>query len=270
MENAGGRFTGAIRLISSLDVLSDHERFDVVINLAGEPISQRWTTKSKAAILGSRIETTKALVAFLIRADHKPDTLISGSAIGIYGTDETMVFTEETIPSNDPAGEFPREICTRWETEAREAQTMGIRTCFLRTGVVLGTDGGALAQMLFPFEFGIGGPMGNGKQWFSWIHRDDLIRLIIHLINDDAIEGAVNATAPEPVTNKTFSKALGKAMKRPAVLPLPAFQVKLLFGQMGQSILLAGQKVLPQKAIESGFKFRYTTIDAALQNIFMR
>jgi len=267
---ASGLFTGNIRFITSLDALADDARFDSVINLAGEPISQRWTAGARTSIIESRTGTTKALLAFFNRAQHKPNSFISGSAIGIYGTDETTAFTEDTPASLDPLGAFPREVCAQWEAEARKAALLGIRTCLLRTGVVLETDGGALAQMLFPFDFGMGGAVGSGKQWFSWIHRDDLIRLIIHLVNDTSLEGAVNATAPTPVTNKVFSKSLGKAMQRPALLPLPAFQVKLLFGQMGQALLLAGQKVVPKKATESGFTFRHPTLDEALRAIFTR
>jgi uncharacterized protein (TIGR01777 family) len=270
MESARSMFTGFIRLVSSLDVLDNSEKFDVVINLAGEPISQRWTPNSKLSILESRTETTRVLVAFLKRMIHKPGTLISGSAIGIYGTDRSITFVEKTPPSKSPVGLFPLEVCSQWEAAACKAKALGIRTCLLRTGIVLEIEGGALAKMLFPFEFGLGGPVGNGKQWFSWIHRDDLIQLIIHLINDETIDGAVNATSPEPITNKSFTKALGKVMKRPTIMALPAFHIILLFGSMGQAILLAGQRVLPKKAVESGFKFRYPTIDKALQNIFMR
>jgi uncharacterized protein (TIGR01777 family) len=221
-------------------------------------------------MLNSRIRTTEELIAFMKRASHKPSVFISGSAIGIYGTNGATTFTEETPSSEDIVGAFPREVCQQWEEKAKAAEELGVRTCLLRTGIVLETDGGALAQMLFPFEFGLGGPMGSGKQWFSWIHRDDVIGLIIHLINDESINGAINVTAPEPVTNKVFSHALGKAMKRPAIIPLPSFQVKLLFGKMGETLLLAGQKVLPQKALDSGFRFQYPHLNDALKNIFLR
>ena len=259
-----------IRLVSSLDKLVNSEKFDVIINLAGEPISQRWSDKSKAAMVDSRVETTKALVSFMERASHKPSAFISGSAIGVYGTDANTVFSEGSQASDDPVGLFPRELCEQWEAEANKATAIGVRTCLLRTGVVIEKSGGALAKMLFPFEFLLGGRVGTGKQWFSWIHRDDLVRLIIHLINDENIYGPVNATAPNPVTNATFTKALGRAMKRPTLLPLPAFQVKFLFGEMGKTILLAGQKVVPEKALNNGFKFHYSTIDHAFKDIFAK
>jgi uncharacterized protein len=270
MEHAASLFHGQVTLLDSLDLIKDHDFFDVIINLAGEPISQRWSAKSKAKIVDSRIKITADLVTLIARLTRRPKVFISGSAIGIYGTDGNISFAEETPASGDLIGAFPKEVCEKWEAVAKQVENFAVRTCLLRTGVVLETDGGALAKMLFPFEFGLGGPMGTGKQWFSWIHRADLIRLIVHLINTKNIQGAINATAPEPVTNKVFSKALGKAMKRPTIIPLPAFQVKLLFGSMGETLLLSGQKVLPQKAMASGFIFNFPTIETALQQIFMK
>lgn len=267
MEKAGGLFQGRITLIDSLDKLGRDEAFDCVINLAGETMGQRWRGEARRRMLESRITMTRAVVDFMRQATYKPSVFISSSAIGIYGTDEEVIFDEDTPPGRDALGAFPREICEQWEEEAKKAEALGIRTCLLRTGVVLESDGGALAQMLFPFECGLGGPIGTGRQWFSWIHRHDMIRLIIHLINHEALHGPVNATAPEPVTNKAFSQALGRALRRPALLPLPAFQVALLFGEMGKVILLAGQKVLPKKASGHGFKFYYPRIDMALENI---
>ncbi len=269
MKNAAGLFHGRVTFLDSLDLIQSHDTVDVVINLAGEPISQRWSVKAKVDMLESRINVTLALVALIERLVKKPAVFISGSAIGVYGTDPERSFTEDTLGSHDDLGAYPRKLCEEWEAVAMRAEQYAVRTCVLRTGVVLGMDGGALAQMLFPFDIGLGGPMGSGNQWFSWIHRDDIIRLVIHLINND-IHGAVNATAPEPVTNKVFSKALGKAMKRPAIIPLPAFQVKLLFGQMGATLLLAGQKVMPEKALASGFVFKFPTLEPALQHIFTK
>ncbi|MES2674292.1 MAG: TIGR01777 family oxidoreductase [Pseudomonadota bacterium] len=270
MTTAAGLFHGRVTLVESLDLINDKDSVDIIINLAGESISQRWSTKAKINMRQSRTKTTEALIALIARLTHKPAVFISGSAIGIYGTDEEKSFTEETPPAHDFLGAYPRDICEEWEAAAKKAEKFLVRTCLLRTGVVLEMDGGALAQMLFPFDFGLGGPMGSGKQWFSWIHRDDLIRLIVHSINNNHLHGAINATAPEPVTNKLFSKALGHAMGRPALIPLPAFQVKLLFGKMGESLLLAGQKVLPQKAVASGFIFNFPTLELALEKIFMK
>lgn len=270
LEKAANLFHGKISLLDSLDLIRNDDHFDIIVNLAGETISQRWSDKTKTKIINSRIHTTENLIGLIQRLTHKPDVFVSGSAIGVYGTDESTTFTEETPTSNQPSGIFPQQVCMQWEAIAQKAQDYSVRTCLLRTGIVLETDGGALAQMLFPFEFGLGGPMGTGKQWFSWIHRNDLIRLIIHLINSENIHGPVNAVAPEAVTNRRFSKALGKAMKRPAILPLPGFQVKLLFGEMGESLLLSGQKVIPQKVIVNGFKFNFPTIETALHHLFAR
>lgn len=269
-KTSNNLFSGKVRFVSDLNQLSPGEHFDTVINLAGEPISQRWTTQSKAAMIESRIQTTQALVNFMKRAKNRPTTFISGSAVGIYGTDEDTIFSENTPASDDPVGLFPRDLCEQWEAEAHKAKILGIRTCLLRTGVVLEKDDGALAKLLLPFKLGLGGRLGSGNQWFSWIHRDDLVRLIIHIMNNESIEGPVNATAPAPITNAVFTKALGKAMKRPILLPMPAFQVKLLFGEMGRAILLAGQNVVPEKALNDGFEFHYSTIDHALKGIFTR
>lgn len=267
IAKAAALFHGRVTLIESLEMLHENDRFDVIINLAGEPISRRWSTEAKSLIKDSRLNTTEALIEYMKRASTKPAVFISGSAIGIYGTNDEKIYDEGTIPSLDETGMFPRQICELWEASAQKAEQLGIRTCLLRTGIVLETDGGALAQMLFPFEFGLGGPMGDGKQWMSWIHRDDLIRLVFHIINNESLRGPVNATAPIPVTNRTFSHALGKAIKRPAIIPLPAFQVSLLFGEMGKALLLSGQKVIPQKALNSNFTFNYPDIDVALKQI---
>ena len=270
MGRAAALFHGRVTCIESLDMLGKSDHFDIVINLAGESISQRWNKRSKARILRSRVDMTQKLVEAMARMAVKPGALISGSAIGFYGSSADQSFDENAPPSTDSLSAFPRDICRLWEAEASKAHALGIRTCLLRTGIVLERDGGALAQMLFPFEFGLGGKLGGGEQWFSWIHRSDLIRLIIHLINDETISGPVNGSAPHPVTNVQMAKALGKAMHRPALLPLPAFQVKLLFGEMGEALLLHGQKVLPQRAQDSGFTFQYPVIDDAFSHIFLR
>lgn len=270
IHQAAHHFHGRITFLESANALQREDAFDVVINLAGETVNQRWSASAQEKIRTSRITTTAALAAFIRRANHKPDVFINSSAIGIYGTDETTTFREETPSSKDKTGAFPREVCEVWEKTAKEVEREGVRTCLLRTGIVLESDGGALAQMLFPFEFCLGGRIGSGQQWFSWIHRDDHLRLIGFLINHPAIKGAVNATAPEPATNKVFTHALSKAMKRPALLPLPAFQVQWLFGEMGKALLLSGQKVIPEKALSHGFTFLYPCVNEALEAIFRK
>jgi len=162
---------------------------------------------------------------------------------------------------------FSSQLCKQWEDEAQAIETLGIRTCYLRTGIVLGKSGGALAKMLPPFKIALGGPIDSGKQWMSWIHMDDIVGMIRFAIDQEGISGAVNGTAPEPVTNKIFSKTLGKVLKRPAIFPMPAFVVKLLFGQMGVELLLSGQRVIPEKMTQAGYQFKYSNLENALANI---
>ena len=189
---------------------------------------------------------------------------ISGSALGYYGLSDT----DESINENgEPDNSFSSQLCQQWEVEAQAIEALGIRTCYLRTGIVLGKGGGALAKMLPPFKMALGGPIGNGKQWMSWIHMDDIVGLIRYAIEHEAISGAINGTAPEPVTNKEFSKTLGKVLKRPAIFPMPAYLVKLLFGQMGEELLLSGQRVVPEKVSQAGYQFKYANLESALRDI---
>lgn len=261
------KLKGRYRLINSLDSLDSEDVFDAIINLAGEPISTRWTKLKKVELLRNRADITEKLVAFYEKAKHKPQTVINGSAIGVYGTSEEKEFTETSAPSDESIGLFPRAICEAWESAAKRFEELGIRLCILRIGLVLEQDGGPLAQMLFPFEMGVGGKMGSGRQYFSWIHREDVIGLIVHCLNDKGISGVLNATAPEPVTNAQFSKILGGTLRRPAIFPLPAFIVKLVFGEMGEALLLSGQKVLPEEANRTGYRFRYPNLKGALKTI---
>ena len=261
-EITAAKFKGNITLIDSLAHLE--ESYDVLINLAGESLSDgRWTTKKKKAIYTSRLDTTQALIDYIARIKQKPQLLINGSAIGYYGSSLDKAFTEQDLPIEK---DFAHDLCNQWEAKANQATQYGVRVCCLRTGIVLGTEGGALAKMLFPFTFCLGGKMGQGNQWMSWIHLDDLIGIITHIINK-TLEGPVNGIAPLPVTNAVFTKALGNAMHRPVIFTLPAWVLKLLFGEMAEMLLLKGQKVLPQKAIESGYHFQYKTIEIALNNI---
>ncbi len=235
---------------------------DAVINLAGEPIAGvRWTKQRKQEIRDSRILTTKVLVEAIAKADVKPQTLISGSAIGYYGSSLDKSFDEDSDVGND----FLANVCKDWEAEAEKVTAMGVRLVKLRTGIVLGM-GGAIAKMLPIFQVGGGGKIGSGKQWFSWIHRDDLVSLIIYALTNPQLSGALNATAPQPVTNEDFTIAFAKAIKRPAFLPVPAAALILIYGE-GASVLLDGQKVLPHKATVNRFAFQYPDIDSALTQI---
>ncbi|MDH5357330.1 MAG: TIGR01777 family oxidoreductase [Gammaproteobacteria bacterium] len=250
--------------ISELAQLKDNVIFDVVINLAGEPIAdKRWSVQQKQHILSSRIDTTQDLIAFFNNIKHKPKLLISGSAIGYYGVGDTSEFIDETVSGDDS---FSSQVCLQWETVALQAQKLGIRTCLLRTGIVLG-KGGALRKMLPVFKMGLGGRIGQGKQWMSWIHLDDLVGIILHCIEHHSLQGAINGTSPNPVTNQLFTKALGKALNRPTLLPMPAIIIKILMGQMGEELLLTGKKIIPAKALNAGYKFQYEKLEDALLDV---
>ena len=254
-------------LIDNLRTLGKDTPFDVIVNLAGEPVAGgRWTQKRRRKIRDSRVETTEEIIRFIAKARRKPAVLISGSAIGFYGVDDRAELTE-TSPGR---ASFTYDVCAAWEAAARKAEAYGVSVCLIRTGLVLGATGGALAQMLLPFELGLGGPIGSGRQWMSWIHLDDLVGLIIHAAAIETVSGALNGTAPEPVRNRDFARALARALHRPAVLPVPAFLLRLALGQLADELLLGGQKVLPGKAQETGYQFLYPKLDDALAEIVGR
>jgi len=238
-------------------------QFEAVVNLAGEPIApKRWTRKRKQKILSSRVDTTRSLVESIRRADSKPHTLINASAVGIYGPCGDECITEES-----PLGcDFLATVCRKWEEEALRAEELGVRVVRLRIGCVLEADGGALPRLMLPFRFFLGGPLGSGRQWVSWIHRDDVVGLIEFALQNEAVSGPLNATAPNPVTNKEFSKALGKAMHRPCFFAVPGFLLKLALGELA-GMLLTGQRVLPEKALKAGYRFKYATLEDALKAI---
>jgi len=228
-----------------------------VVNLAGEPVAQRWTPAARERIANSRIQGTRSLVAAL--RQHPPAVLVSASAVGYYGSRGDEVLTEDSPPGAD----FLGQLAVAWEQEAQAAQQFGVRVVTPRIGVVLGGDGGALAQMLPPFRLGVGGRLGTGEQWMSWIALDDLVSLVEFAIATTALSGPVNAVAPNPVTNTVFTRELAAALHRPAILPLPALALRILFGEMSQ-ILLGGQRVSPQAALRAGFQFRFADLGQAL------
>ena len=236
------------------------EGVDGVINLAGEPIAgKRWNAQQKRRILTSRVETTQSLVNAIASARQKPNFLINGSAIGYYGAHGDERITETEPPGSD----FLATTCQRWEEEAKKAAPYGVRVSLLRTGIVLGRNGGALAKMTMPFKFFVGGPLGSGNQWMSWIHLEDEIGLILFLI-DHALEGPYNATAPTPERNKDFSRTLAEVMGRPSWLPAPALAMRAALGEMA-SMLLTGQRVVPAAAEKRGYRFHYANLRDALQ-----
>lgn len=236
---------------------------DVLINLAGESIGGgRWSNARKGILFKSRIETTRWLVAAVERCVRKPKLMISASAVGYYGPHGNEEITEAGQPGDD----FMGTLCAHWEDEAKAIIKHEVRLAILRTGVVLGPGGGALPRLMLPFRFFAGGPLGSGKQVISWIHRDDLVGLIRFVIAHDHISGPINATAPDPRTNREFAKALGKAMHRPSFFPTPAFMLRLMLGEMSD-IVLTGQRVIPKRALEFGYPFRFPDLDSALRDI---
>ncbi|MDJ0677651.1 MAG: TIGR01777 family oxidoreductase [Calothrix sp. MO_167.B42] len=236
---------------------------DSVINLAGESIAEgRWTEGKKQSILQSRQLTTQNIVTAIANAEHKPSVLINASAIGYYGTSETATFTETSPSSND----FLGSVCQAWEAEAQKVSDVGVRLVILRLGIVLAGDGGALAKMITPFKMFAGGPIGSGNQWFSWIHRDDLVNLILQAVTDTNMSGVYNATAPNPVRMKELSQTMGTVMNRPSWLPVPGFAIEALLGD-GAIVVLEGQQVLPERTLTTGFKYQYPNLQGALTQI---
>ena len=252
--------------INAVDSLEDVDfnTVDVVINLAGEPIvNKRWSDKQKAVIRDSRIIVTQAISDAIKQCHTPPHTFISGSAIGYYGRQgDRLVYENNT----EPHDEFSHQLCKDWEQAALQSESVETRVCLLRTGIVLAKKGGALGKMLPAFKLCVGGPIGSGEQGMSWIHIDDMVQLILFLIRNKEISGAVNATAPEPLSNKQFSQSLAKALSRPAFMPMPAGVLNILMGEMAD-LLTTGQYVVPKKALDHNYRFHFTKIDAALESL---
>lgn len=236
---------------------------DAIVHLAGEAVAQRWTPEVRARIVSSRVDATRALVEAIGRMSEKPAVLVSASAIGYYGPRPPgEALDEESAPGDD----FLAGVVKRWEAEARRAADHGVRDVELRIGVVLGEGGGAMEKMLLPFKLFAGGPLGDGKQVVSWIHRDDVVGMTIFAIDDDRVRGPLNAVAPTPVTSAELARAIGKAMRRPSWIPAPGFAVKLAMGESA-SVVLTGQRVLPKRALALGYAFRRPDLDAAVASI---
>lgn len=233
---------------------------DAIVNLAGEPLAQRWNADVKRSIEESRVDTPRRFLQALAQRDRRCAAYVSASAVGYYGTSETETFVEQSPPGSN----FLAHVCIDWEREALRAGELGMRIALVRTGVALGNDGGALEKMLPPFRAGVGGAVGSGRQWISWIHIDDLVG--IYLMALDGAAGPVNACAPNPVTNADFTKALGAAIKRPTMLPVPTFALRALLGE-GAQILLEGQRVLPKRTEELGYRFCFSELKDALANL---
>lgn len=255
MANLGSE-ARAVSLRGNLDALAGS---NAVVHLAGEPVSQRWTKEIREKIRSSRVDGTRKLVDAM-RADP-PEVLVSASAVGYYGSRGNELLNEWSPPADD----FLAGVCIEWEREARKAEEFGVRVVCLRSGLVLG-NGGGLQKMLTPFKLGVGGKIGDGKQWTAWIHLDDAVGLIEFAISSSRMHGAVNATAPNPVTNQEFTRQLAHALHRPAVLPIPKFALHILYGEMAQ-IIYASQRAIPEAAQRAGYEFLFPKLDGALRNI---
>jgi uncharacterized protein (TIGR01777 family) len=238
------------------------EGIDAVVHLAGESISGlRWTDEKKKAIRDSRVLGTRSVVEAISKLKHRPHVFVSASAIGFYGERGDEELTESSSAGDD----FLSSVAREWESEARRAEDAGIRTVLLRSGIVLSKDGGALGTMLTPFKLGVGGVIGSGKQWMSWISLDDEIRIINFAIENENLRGAVNAVSPNPVTNYDFTKTLGDVLYRPTILPLPEFAVSMIFGEMGDALLLSSTKALPKRLLDNGFEFDLPDLKPAIE-----
>ena len=252
-----------VKVLNNLDQLKPEDSYQIIINLAGAPIfDARWSDARKQIIRDSRINLTKQLVACMAAMTVKPELLISGSAIGYYGDQGDAVLTEQSTTRTD----FSQQLCVDWENEAKRAGQFDVRVCLIRTGLVLGDGGGLLQRMLQPFKLGLGGRLGNGQQWMSWIHREDWIAIALRMITDLSMQGAYNATAPNPVTNNEFTRALAQGLKRPALLPVPACLLKMLLGEMS-GLVLGSQRVVPERLLAEGFTFQYTDLSSALAEV---
>lgn len=242
------------------------EEAEAVINLAGEPLAAgRWTPARKTEIQNSRIKGTQVLVEAIRACSSRPQVMISGSAVGYYGPQTTDQALDEQSP---PGDDFLAQLSQEWEAAAAPVQDLGMRLALVRTGIVLGPGGGALDQLLGPFQSFVGGPLGSGQQWLSWIHREDLIRLVIFILNHNSCSGPFNGTAPQPVKMQEFCRTLGQVLGRPSWLPVPSFALELLLGEAAQ-VVLTGQRVLPTRAEQAGFTFEYPDLGPALQQILL-
>ncbi len=244
--------------------LSRLEGFDAFIHLAGENIGGglRWTDEKKKAIRDSRVFGTRTIIEAFARIERKPKVFISGSAIGFYGDRGDEVMTE----ASQAGDTFLAGVCKEWEAESRRAEDMGVRTVLLRTGIVLSKNGGALAAMLTPFKLGVGGVVGSGKQWMSWVSLDDVVGIVNFALENESLRGAVNVTSPDPVTNEEFTRSLGSVLYRPTIIPLPEFAVNLVFGEMGDALLLDSTRVVPKRLLDAGYKFKYSSLKSALEH----
>lgn len=264
-ETVAVKCGAGVHALASLDAWPPEQTFDAVINLAGEPIADaRWTAARKKKLWDSRVTLTEALVKKIAAARHKPSVLLSGSAIGFYGNGEIPV--DETAQAGN---DFAAQLCRAWEAAASAAQPLGVRVCLLRTGLVLAPQGGLLGRLWLPFKLGLGARLGDGRQWMSWVHIDDHVAMVLKLLQDESLSGPFNLTAPEPVSNAGFTQGLARAVQRPAWFVAPAFFLRLVLGERA-SLLLEGQRVLPERMRQIGFAHRYPGLEEALRDVSAR
>lgn len=255
-----------IKVINSVKSIPIEEKIDVIINLAGAAINKRWSNAYKKELINSRLKITQDIISLTKKLIVKPSLLISASAIGYYGLQNNNHINESSEYKDD----FTHKMCSFWEEEAKKVKEFGVRICITRMGVVLGQNGGALKKMLPIFKLGLGGKIGSGKQWFSWIHIGDVIGVFEFLINNKKQEGIFNLTSPNPVNNWKFTRILGGILNRPTIFTIPAFIIHLVFGQMGNSLLLSGSAIYPDKLLKCLYRFQYESLTEALKNILKK
>ena len=262
-QRAEQLFQGKVAAIESLDELPRETAPEAIVNLAGLSLgSGRWTERLKQEFIASRVGVTRQVISYIARTDRKPGILISGSAVGYYGARGDEELGEDAPPGN----EYQSHLCKAWEAEALKAAQHGVRVCISRTGVVLGKGGGALSSLVSQFRLGLGGYVGSGRQWMSWVHIDDLVGIMLHLMADESLAGAFNSTAPNPETNRDFARKLAAALHRPALVWAPDWLLRLMVGEMAH-LYVTGQKVLPSRLLESGYRFKFPELRAALADI---
>jgi uncharacterized protein (TIGR01777 family) len=254
-------FAGRVSAYGVLTEIAPEDAPEVIVNLAGKNMGeQRWSAGVKRALVASRVNTTRQVVDYIAGTERRPKLLISGSAVGYYGARGDEPLEEDAAPGN----EFQSELCQRWERAAREAEQYGVRVCISRTGVVMGAGGGALAGLVPLFRLGMGAVAGSGRQWVSWVQMQDLLNMLLRFMQDSTLSGAFNNTAPNPVTNREFSRAIGRALHRPVLLRAPGWAMRLLYGEMAH-LYLTGQRVIPARHLQAGFVYGYPDIDSALR-----
>lgn len=265
-ETVAVKCGASVQAMATLDEWLPERAYDAVVNLAGEPIVDAyWSEQRKQVLRDSRVALTEKLMQRISAAKLKPAVLLSGSAVGYYGNRDDTGLDENA----EPGGDFSADLCRAWEAAAYAAEKQGVRTCFLRTGLVLSRSGGLLGKMLLPFKLGLGARLGNGRQWMSWVHIDDYVDMVLRLLHDEQLRGPFNMTAPQPVSNAEFTRTLAEVLHRPALFVVPGTLLRLAMGERA-SLMLEGQRVLPAKIVDAGYRFKFPTLSGALADLLSR